>query len=164
MIYLCLEGTAAPHDVAWKLLDGKKGWATECHPCKVMLLEPIVQLFIEFLLEVIGGLILDLMVHCVVRIPGFRSSFNAIATLLLFFGLGVSTGLLSLLVFPISFIKSSTLPGISLVITPTMVGLTMGIVGWRRRRDGHLVTELESFTYGFVFAFGVALMRFALAD
>jgi hypothetical protein len=54
--------------------------------------------------------------------------------------------------------------GVNLLITPTLVGLTMATIGWLRRREGKLVTQLESFVYGFLFAFGMALIRFYFTD
>jgi hypothetical protein len=129
-----------------------------------MLLEFIVQFFLEFILEVFGGLIFDGIFHGLSRIPWLQRSINAVSALLLFFVLGVTTGFLSLLVLPNSLIKSSTVHGINLLITPTLVGLTMALVGWLRRRKGKFVTPLETFAYGFLFAFGMALVRFYLTD
>jgi hypothetical protein len=129
-----------------------------------MLLEILIQLFVEFILEVFGGLIVDGIFHGLARISWLRKSINAISALILFFGLGVVTGFLSLLIFPNAFVKSSSLHGINLLITPTLVGLTMACIGWLRRREGKLVTQLESFVYGFLFAFGMALIRFYFTD
>jgi hypothetical protein len=128
------------------------------------MLEVIIQLLIEFILEVGGGLILDAIAHPLSRISWLGKSLNVLSALLLFFLLGVTAGLLSLLFFPNAIVKSSTVHGISLVITPTFVGLTMACIGWLRRREGKFVTRLESFVYGFLFAFGMALIRFFLAD
>jgi hypothetical protein len=129
-----------------------------------VLLETIIQIVAEFILEVLGGLILDAISHGLLRLPWLRRPLNAVSALLLFFGLGVSTGFLSLLILPIAFVRSSSLPGISLLITPTLVGSTMGLIGWLRRREGRLVTQLESFVCGFVFAFGMASIRFYFTD
>jgi hypothetical protein len=50
--------------------------------------------------------------------------------------------------------------GISLIITPVLAGLTMWGVGRIRRRRGEAVMRLDTFGYGFIFAFGMALIRY----
>ena len=129
-----------------------------------MLLEILIQLVVEFFLEVFGGLMFDGIFHGLARVPWVRKSLNAISAVLLFFLLGATTGLVSLLFFPNAFVKSSSLHGINLLITPTLAGLTMATIGWLRRREGKFVTQLESFVYGFLFAFGMALIRFYFTD
>lgn len=129
-----------------------------------MLLEFILQFLLEFIVEVFGGLIFDGIFHGLSRMPWLQRPINALSALLLFFGLGVTTGFLSLLILPNAIVKSSSLHGINLVITPALVGLTMALIGWLRRRKGKFVTPLESFVYGFLFAFGMALIRFYFTD
>ena len=58
------------------------------------------------------------------------SAALAVAT---YVGLGFILGWLSILIFPHSFIRSSRLHGISLIITPLLAGLTMSGIGWIRR-------------------------------
>jgi len=48
----------------------------------------------------------------------------------------------------------------SLVLSPVITGLTMWQVGALLRRNGKTAVQIESFTYGFTFAFGVAVIRF----
>ncbi len=110
-----------------------------------LLLNIIFELFIEFILQIVGE------VH---------KNFDATRAVLMYFGLGVITGWLSIMIFPHSFIRSSRLHGISLLITPLLAGFTMAGVGWIRRRQDKLVIRLDSFAYGFLFAFGMALVRF----
>ena len=116
------------------------------------LFELIVQLFCEVIVEA--------SFHKLSGIPWARRALNTALALVLYFGLGVITGWVSTLIFPQSFIRSSKLHGISLLITPLLAGLVMWGIGWLRRRQGRPVLRLDTFGYGFIFAFGMALARF----
>lgn len=126
-----------------------------------LLLNIIFELFIEFILQIVGEVFVDVALQ---RFSGAwaHKNFAATRAVLMYFGLGVITGWLSIMIFPHSFIRSSRLHGISLLITPLLAGFTMACVGWIRRRQGKLVIQLDSFAYGFLFAFGMALVRFLL--
>jgi hypothetical protein len=122
-------------------------------------MEIIFELFFELLLQLVGEVSIEALIH---RLSGrgTRKTVNAIISLIVYFGLGVMAGFLSLLIFPQSFVRSSRLHGISLIIIPLLAGLTMVGIGRLRRSRGQAVMRLDTFGYGFVFAFGMALMRF----
>jgi hypothetical protein len=69
-------------------------------------------------------------------------------------------GGLSLLVFPQSFVRSERFHGINLMITPVLCGLLMTAIGRWRARQGDPLLRIDSFVYGFLFAFAMALVRF----
>lgn len=48
----------------------------------------------------------------------------------------------------------------SLLITPLLAGLSMSGIGVLRERKGKTIIRLDSFSFGFIFAFGMALVRF----
>lgn len=73
--------------------------------------------------------------------------------------LGLIAGGLSLLFFPRALLRSTSLHGISLLITPLLAGGAMSLVGAWRRRRGERLLRLDSFGYAFVFAFAMALVR-----
>ena len=122
-------------------------------------MESILQLFLEFLLQFLGEVLLELLLRASPPVPWLRNSVNALRTAFLFSVSGVLIGLFSIWLFPRAFIRSSTLHGISLLITPVLAGLVMSAIGWIRLRQGKLVAKLESFSYGFIFAFAMALIR-----
>jgi hypothetical protein len=124
-----------------------------------VLLEIILQFFLEFLLQIVGEVIVEAIFQKLSHLTWVRKTLNALLAVMMYLGLGIIAGWLSILIFPNSFIRSSTLHGISLLITPSLAGLTMAGIGWIRRQEGKLVIPLESFAYGFVFAFGMALIR-----
>ena len=62
---------------------------------------------------------------------------------------------------PELFIKVEWLRIANLLLTPLAAGAIMGAIGsWRRRREKE-VLRLESFAYGFCFAFAMAVVRYA---
>ena len=122
-------------------------------------MEFLLQIFLEFLLQIIGEVLIDVVLHATSRFTWVRETLNAFLTAVMYFGLGLLVGFLSVSFFPEAFIRSSTLHGISLLITPVLAGFTMAAIGWIRVRRGNLLIRLESFSYGFIFAFAMALIR-----
>lgn len=123
-------------------------------------MEFIIEIVLEFLVAMVWELFADLIIHFRARNPWLNWAASMLVNALVLFGFGLICGLLSLLFFPRAFVRSESLHGISLVITPVLAGLCMAAIGWIRERRGKLVTRLESFSYGFVLAFGIALIRF----
>lgn len=90
------------------------------------------------------------------------SQTNAPLTILFFTLWGIGLGVLSSLIFPHPLFRSSRLHGISLLISPIITGVVMNGIGRLVRRRGRTPVRIESFTYGFTFAFAMALMRWLL--
>jgi hypothetical protein len=122
-------------------------------------MEFLLEIFLEFLLQIIGEVLIDVVLHAASRFAWVRETLNALMTAVMYVGLGLLIGFLSVSFFPKAFIRSSTLHGISLLITPVLAGFTMSAIGWIRVRRGNLLIRLESFSYGFIFAFAMALIR-----
>jgi hypothetical protein len=117
-----------------------------------ILLELVLPLFAEFLAEV--------ALHDLVRFPWAWKWGRVILTAIVYLGVGLVAGFISLLIFPEAFARSSTLPGISLVITPVLGGLLMSYIAWFRVRTWDWTIRLETFAYGYLFAFAMTLLRF----
>jgi len=122
-------------------------------------MEFLLQIFLEFLLQVVGGVITDVVLHALSRFIRSSRTLNALVTLIMYLGLGLFVGWLSILILPEAFVRSSNLHGISLLITPVLAGFTMSALGWIRLRQRKTLIRLETFSCGFVFAFGMALIR-----
>lgn len=74
---------------------------------------------------------------------------------------GAVAGGFSVWLMPERFIKAQWLQVVNLVFTPLLAGFIMETIGsWRERRAKD-VLRLESFTYGFCFAFAMAIVRYA---
>jgi hypothetical protein len=127
-------------------------------------MEFLLEIFFEFLIEVFGGVLLDIVLHVSSRFVRAREAVNALLILIMYFGLGLFVGWLSILIFPKAFVRSSNLHGISLLITPVLAGFTMSAIGWIRLRQGKLLIRLETFSCGFIFAFGMALIRLLFTE
>lgn len=124
------------------------------------ILELLFEIFGEFILQFVFEALSEVGLHRF-RKPaqsGPSSSWLAIAGYAL---LGALCGALSLWLFPNFFIRSHVGRGISLVVTPLLAAAAMALVGaWRRKRGEELV-RLDRFTYGYVFAFAMAAIRFS---
>jgi hypothetical protein len=90
-----------------------------------------------------------------------RRADPALATVM-FALVGVSFGFLSVWFFPHHLVHPTRWHGISLLISPILTGLVMAKIGRSVRRWGRQPLRIESFGYGFIFALGMALVRFWL--
>jgi hypothetical protein len=124
------------------------------------LVQIIFEFFLEFIVQIIGEIFLEAAFQKFAAAPWARKAVDAALAVILYFGLGMITGSISILIFPHSFIRSSRLHGISLILTPLLAGLTMCGIGWIREQQRKPVVRLDTFAYGFIFAFGMALVRF----
>ena len=125
-----------------------------------------MEIILECILNVLGDFLLQLICELVTEFGIRRLTESAESEkcmpVIAFFGyglLGLLFGGLSLLLFPHPFVRSSKFHGISLLITPFLTGLAMSGMGWLRKRQGKVVLRIDTFAYGFIFAFGMALIR-----
>jgi hypothetical protein len=120
----------------------------------------LLEFALEFALEVFGGLLLELGLRSLGEPFVAREERNAVFAAIGYVLLGLVFGFLSLLVFPDSFVRSRNFHGINLIITPLLAGLAMAGIGRLRERKGQTIIRLDSFAYGFLFAFAMASVRF----
>jgi hypothetical protein len=127
-------------------------------------MEIIGEIVLGFIVEVLIPLIFEIscefLWHCLGQTFVSRESRTPIFAGIGYFLFGLILGGLSLLIFPQSFVRSKSFHGISLLITPVVCGLIMAAIGRWRERHGETLLRLDSFVYGFVFAFAMALVRF----
>lgn len=121
----------------------------------------IAQFLGELLLQVFGELIAELIGRSV-REP-FRRP-KPIQTWMAAIGYGIFgaiAGIISLWVLPSLFISAEWLRIVNLIATPLVAGLVMERLGaWREMKDQETI-RLDTFSYGFVFALSMALVRFS---
>jgi hypothetical protein len=126
------------------------------------LLELLAQIFLEAAFEFVA----DLLGALVVRMFEWVFDRSEIATpvfaFLAYLCFGMVAGGLSVLLFPHRLIRPAGLPGLSLILSPTLAGLGMALIGSAQRKRNKRPTQIESFSYGFAFALGLALVRFFL--
>jgi hypothetical protein len=128
------------------------------------LLEMLLELAGEFLLELVMAAILDLLLRAIAKVFETFRFANPVFALASYVLLGVLSGGLSVLVFPHPLVHPSRLHGINLLVSPIATGLAMSLIGSMLSRQDKKVTRIESFGYGFAFAFGIALIRYLFAS
>ena len=119
----------------------------------------LLEILLEVFLPLIAEIALEPLLNKFASIPLVQKTGRVILTAVVYGGVGLVAGIISLLIFPEAFARSSTLPGISLVITPVLGGLVMSYIAWLRVRTWDWTIRLETFAYGFVFAFVMTLLR-----
>lgn len=122
-----------------------------------------LEVFGELLLELFGEAVLDLALRALgslFRTAEFKTPAGAASS---YFVFGALTGGFSLFIFPHPLVHASRLHGVSLFVSPIATGSVMWLIGSVLRRKGKRAVQLETFWYGFAFAFGMALVRFLLA-
>lgn len=121
------------------------------------MLEFLIEALGEFLLQVLGEALLEMGLHSLAE--PFRKPPNPWLAALGYAIFGVLAGGLSLLVFP-AHLTPAGLPRLAnLIFTPIAVGLCMGALGAWRARRGDAVLRIDKFSYGYLFALALALVR-----
>ncbi|HKG61407.1 MAG TPA: hypothetical protein VKB05_16725 [Pyrinomonadaceae bacterium] len=124
----------------------------------------LLEILLELVLPLFAELLAEVALHELVRLPWAWKTGRVILTAIIYFGVGLVAGFISLLIFPEAFARSSTLPGISLVIIPVLGGLLMSYIAWFRVRTWDWTIRLETFAYGYLFAFAMTLLRFYFTE
>ena len=128
----------------------------------LLLLEPLFEAILEFLLGVLIGTIIRIFWpdgSDGEPIDFWRAVRGCIGYLLL----GALAGRFTLSYFPHPFFHHSPVPGLSVIVSPFFVGLLMSWTGSMLRKQEREPAQIEGFGYGFSFGFGVALLRFLFA-
>ena len=123
------------------------------------MLEAILEFVGEFLFQALIQALVELGFHVVAE--PFRKTPNSIVAALGYLLLGTITGLLSLWPAPSHLASHWRIANV--VFTPLVIGFVMLLVGSWRARQGLSVLRIERFAYGFLFALGIALIRFFFA-
>ncbi len=125
-------------------------------------MEFLFEIIFQVLCEVLIQILFELGFHSLVE--PFKNRPNPYFAFISYAILGAVAGGLSLLFFKELFVKNEILKVINLFLTPCLVGLAMSSLGKLRERNGRELINLDKFAYGFVFAFGMALVRFLSLD
>ncbi len=121
------------------------------------LLEIVFEAALQFAGEAILVFFLTAITEAINPEEELRSPVMAAVGYLL---LGAGTGGISLVWFPSPLVHPSRFHGISLIISPLLTGSLMALLGSILRKHNKRTVRLESFGYGFVFALGMAFVRF----
>jgi hypothetical protein len=124
-------------------------------------LEFLFQIVGEFLLQAIGEALFEIGLHSLAE--PFRKPPNPWLASIGYAIFGATFGGLSLLAFPTHLTPAGALRIANLVITPPAVGGIMAAMGAWRTRRGDSLFRIDRFSYGFLFALALALVRFKFA-
>jgi len=127
------------------------------------LLLAIMEPLLDALLELIAGAILDVISRLLSGVFDAVEAATPVVGTLIYASLGMFAGGCSILIFPHHLVHPARIPGISLVISPTLTGAALSLVGSFLRSRDRATTRIESFRYGFAFAFGMAVVRLLFA-
>jgi hypothetical protein len=120
----------------------------------------IAEMLFEAFFELLVVVLADLSVRSARRLKGSVDVLSPILAAAAYSSFGVVAGVASVWLFPHRLFPVSRFHGISLLISPLVTGLAMSQIGVVLRRHGKQRVRLESFGYGFAFAFWMAIIRF----
>jgi hypothetical protein len=123
-------------------------------------LEAVLQFLFEVLLQLLVEVFAEIGFQSIAEVFKRRQVQNPWAAGLGHFLLGAAAGGISLMIFRATLIRSPSVRVVNLVLTPVLVGLVMFSIGRLRQKKGRELVRLDRFGYGFLFAFGMALVRF----
>ncbi len=124
-------------------------------------IEIILQIALEVLVQFFGELLVEFGLQ--IRSKNASPVKNPVLAAFGYLLCGAIIGGISLIFFPHAVLDNPGIRLANLILTPIAAGLLMTFVGAIRRRKGQSVIRLDTFSYGFVFAFGMALIRFLFA-
>jgi uncharacterized membrane protein YeaQ/YmgE (transglycosylase-associated protein family) len=124
------------------------------------LLLGLAEIFFEAFFELVGAALLDLVSRVLAKMFEDTEISSPILASIGYGLLGALTGGLSVLIFPHPLVHPSRIHGVSLLVSPVVAGAVMSLIGSTLRKRDKEVVQIESFGYGFVFAFGMAAVRF----
>lgn len=128
------------------------------------LFEIVLGFLFELFLQILGEVLCEMGSRRVADALQRRPVKNPFLAGIGYFTLGAILGGLSLLIASHSLLHDPTWRLLNLFFTPVLAGFAMTLLGLFRRRKGQELVRLDRFWYGFIFAFGMALVRFLYAS
>jgi hypothetical protein len=129
------------------------------------MLEALFELLFEFVGEFVLQIVLELLVEVGLRplVEPFRQRPTPWVAAIGYLLFGAAVGGLSLLAFPQHFVHNPVLRVVNTFATPLCAGAVMAALGHWRQRQGQVTSRLDRFAYGFLFALGLAVVRYFFA-
>lgn len=126
------------------------------------ILSGILECLGEVFFQVLCESVLLLVAHAMGNVFSAARPKSRVLAAIGYLLLGIATGVASLFLFPHHLVRPSRFHGISLLLSPLATGFIMSRIGVFLRSRGKTSVPIESFAYGFVFAFGIAIIRLML--
>jgi hypothetical protein len=126
------------------------------------MLEVLFQLLGELLVQVFGEVFLEFGLRSIAE--PFRKKPNPWFAALGYAMLGALCGAISLWPFPDHFVPTGMLRYVNLLVTPMLAGACMAALGAWREKNGEVRLRIDQLSYGYLFAFAMAMVRFNFAN
>ena len=127
-----------------------------------ILFELVFSFLGEFVLQVLGQLFIEVGLHSLAE--PFRKEPKPWLAAVGYVVFGAVAGGVSLLVFPDYLVASKSLRVANAVLSPIAAGLSMAAMGKWRAQRGQAVLRIDKFSYGYLFALSLGLVRFWFAS
>lgn len=126
-------------------------------------MDAILEMILTFLWEIFANLLAQILLELGLRslVEPFRKSEER-HPVLAFIGcilLGTAAGYLSLVFLPYQLFHAKHLQGYSLFFVPFTCGVSMAALRRLRKRQEKPLVFMDSFTYGYTFAFFMTFVR-----
>jgi uncharacterized membrane protein len=121
----------------------------------------IFEIFGELLIQAVGELIFELLGHCIKEPFRRPKPVHPWVAAIAYAAFGAVAGAISLWLLPTLLISAHWLRIVNLFLTPLVLGVLMAVLGAWRQRQALEIIRLDKFSYGFCFAFSMAVVRFA---
>ena len=125
------------------------------------MLELLVEFAAEFLLQIFVEVLVEVGLHS--TIEPFRRPPNPWLAAIGYAIFGAAVGGFSLYFLPAPLVQGETWRVVNVVVTPVLAGLAMAVLGAWRARRGQQTLRIDRFSYGYLFALCMALVRFHFA-
>ena len=122
------------------------------------MLELLFEFFTEFLLQIVVELLAEIGLRSTTE--PFRKPPNPWLAAIGYAIFGATAGGISLFVLPESLVREETWRLVNLAVTPVLAGLAMAAMGAWRVRRGQQTLRIDRFSYGYLFALCMAIVRF----
>jgi hypothetical protein len=121
-------------------------------------MEFLIELLLEFVIQIVGEALFELGLHSMAE--PFHRKPNPWLAALGYAIIGAIFGGISLWLFPQHMVAGEAWRWVNLLVTPLAVGLCMSWLGSWRAKKGQTVLRIDRFTYGYLFALSLGLVRF----
>ena len=126
-----------------------------------IIFEFIFSIFGEILLQLLAEICVELGLHGVAETIRRKNERNAYLAFIGYGILGGVVGAISLFIFPDLLLDNRLHAVGNLIVTPIIAGLVLAYIGRVKTRRGKSTIRLDSFLFGFIFAFTMALTRYS---
>jgi hypothetical protein len=120
--------------------------------------EFLFELLLQFILQIVGEALFELGLHALAE--PFRRPANPWLAGLGYLLFGAIFGAISLWICPAYLVTAPALRWINLALTPLAAGGCMAGMGLWRVKRGQARLRMDRFSYGYLFALSLALVRF----